>query len=485
MIASARTAIQRAMPDGADPSVSRPAIEAATAILATEGARVAAPWPLKLVVATMFLPEGLSFFLFDLRLTATRVILLLFTPVLVMRAGRHLTSGGYRFVISDLLVPAAGVWMFLAPTQIVGADLALRHSGPIALEFCIAYLATRTLLVEQGQALSLATMLCGVIAIIALLGLLDPLTGTYAVRKLVGSLTGHWRMCDGPGCFRYGLLRATGALEQTILYALACGIGLLLALGAEIRWRRSTILACTLGLIFSFSAGPALGVVFGFGLLFYDRVVAGFDRRWSALALLAVVGLGLLFALELFAGRLHHPPFHLRPGFGLLPTVRLACCRHRESCNRRGSGSVSQTGTRWPGRTDCRPLSTRCGWSRRSPSASRALRLSGSAMLGSVSFPTTGASPTLTAAEARLATTLGILILVVIFVGFTVHLWGSDWILCGLLAGISAHLTEQGRDEVAARYRVAGAETTLSPQSRSREGAECAASGAHDCTQRS
>ena len=433
-----------AMPDGADPSVPRPAIEAATSAVAPEGAGVAAPWPLKLIVATMFLPEGLSFFLFDLRLTATRVILLLLTPVLVMRAGRHLTSGGYRFVVSDLLVPIAGVWMFLAPTQIVGADLALRHSGPIALEFCIAYLAARTLLDRHGQALSIATMLCGVIAIIALLGLLDPMTGTYVVRKLVGSLTGHWRMCDGPGCYRYGLLRATGALEQTILYALACGIGLLFALGAEIRWRRSTIAACILGLIFSFSAGPALGVVFGFGLLFYDRVVAGFDQRWPALALLAVAGLGLLFAVSSSPAGfiIRHFTFDPDSGYYRLYVWHVAGARILQS-PWFGVGFSDWDQVAWAHglSTSVDSLWLVSALTFGIPGAA----LIGFAMLGSVSFPTTRTASTLRAAEARLATTLGIVILVVIFVGFTVHLWGSDWILCSLLAGISAHLAERGR----------------------------------------
>jgi hypothetical protein len=432
------------MPGRVDTPAFRSAIEAGDATLETEGAGIAAPWSLKLVVATTFLPEGLSFFLFDLRLTATRVILLLLTPVLVMRAGQLLASGRYRFVLSDLLVPLAGVWMFLAPAQVVGTDLALRHSGPIALEFCIAYLATRILLAEHGQALSLATTLCGVITIVALLGLLDPLTGTYVVRQLVGSLTGHWRLCDGPGCFRYGLLRATGPMEQTILYALACGIGLLLASGAEIRWRRLTIVLCTLGLIFSFSAGPALGVVFGFGLLLYDRILAGLDRRWSALALTAAVGLGLLFTLNSSPSGfiIRHFTFEPDSGYYRLYVWHVAGARILQSpWFGVGFSDWDQVASALGLSTSVDSLWLVSGLTFGIPGSA----LIALAMLGSVSFPISEAAPGLPFAEAKLARTLSILIFVVVFVGFTVHLWGSDWILCGLLAGTSAHLAELGR----------------------------------------
>jgi hypothetical protein len=39
---------------------------------------------------------------------------------------------------------------------------------------------------------------------------------------------------------------------------------------------------------------------------------------------------------------------------------------------------------------------------------------------------------------------LGVVMAVIIFTGFTVHFWGSMWILVGLLTGLRAHLGELG-----------------------------------------
>jgi hypothetical protein len=54
-------------------------------------------------------------------------------------------------------------------------------------------------------------------------------------------------------------------------------------------------------------------------------------------------------------------------------------------------------------------------------------------------------SALLTMEETKLGTGLGILIFIIVYVGFTVHFYGNAWILIPLLAGIRAHLGELGR----------------------------------------
>ena len=50
----------------------------------------------------------------------------------------------------------------------------------------------------------------------------------------------------------------------------------------------------------------------------------------------------------------------------------------------------------------------------------------------------------LTPVEAKLAVTLSILLFLIAYISFTVHLWGTSWILTGLLIGTKAHLSELG-----------------------------------------
>jgi TRAP-type mannitol/chloroaromatic compound transport system permease large subunit len=71
--------------------------------------------------------------------------------------------------------------------------------------------------------------------------------------------------------------------------------------------------------------------------------------------------------------------------------------------------------------------------------------LLGLSLVSAASLPTNSPRVRLTTAESRLGTTLGILIFLIIFLGFTVHFFGAAWILIPVLVGIRAHLGELGR----------------------------------------
>jgi hypothetical protein len=258
---------------------------------------VAIPWALSLITITTFLPEGLSFYILGLRLTATRLIFLILTPLLLVRLVQRMAVGRYRFVFSDLFVPLAGFWMIYAPANVEGVLEALNHAGPIALEFCIGYLATRTLLSEHGQALSFANLLCRVIAIAALLALLDPLTGHYFLHDLASDLTGYARQ-QLPYDYRFGLLRAAGPVEHAILFGFVCMVGLLIAATVPIRLRSLMVVTCTLGAFSALSSAPLQGVLIGFGLIAYGRVLTRLPHKWLVLIGLGVAGIILIFSIS-------------------------------------------------------------------------------------------------------------------------------------------------------------------------------------------
>src|SRR5262249_39449722 len=113
----------------------------------------AAPVVLKLIVLSILLPDEVGFYLEGLWFSVARVVLLMLTPVLLVRFGRMVFAGQYRFVLSDLFVLLTGTWMFVALAIIDGMQESLIHAGPLALEFCIGYMTTRVLLSRHGQAL--------------------------------------------------------------------------------------------------------------------------------------------------------------------------------------------------------------------------------------------------------------------------------------------------------------------------------------------
>jgi hypothetical protein len=394
------------------------------------------PLPLKVVLVLLFLPQELSLFLGDLRLTPERLILLLLTPIVVMRLAQKIAAGQYRFIASDLFVFMAAIWMFLGPTIIGDFGEALRHSGPVALEYLISYLATRTLLEKRGQALAFVSWLCIVISIVAIDGLVDTATGKYATRELLGQVTGYTDLSYAFDLYRFGLLRATGPVEHPILLGFDCAVGLLVAFAANIALRWFSIVFCTVGVLIAFSSAAQQSVFMGLGLMAYGRLLVAVRGRWVLLIGSVAICIGGLFLLvgspfvtlikataldpstgyyRLYIWNSLGPIILDRPYFGIPPELSAQVYK----------GTVDSL---WL------VLSLLYGI----PCAV----LTGLAMITACSSVERGGNRLLTREEARLAMVLSIVIFLAIFGGFTVHFWGSTWILIGLLVGLRAHLGE-------------------------------------------
>ena len=412
--------------------------------------KVTAPAALKVIVFSLFLPQELSFNLLGLRLTVTRLILLVLTPGLLMRVGRMLATGRYRFVLSDLFVPLAGLWMMMGPSNLVGIEAALNHGGPIALEFCIGYMATRTLPSGHGQALSFADLLCCGIAIVGLLGVLDTLTNHYFLRDLASHLTGYTTpsVAQGVDDHRFGLLRAMSTLEHPILFGIACAIGLLIATSVPLPRRRFAMFGCAFGALLSLSSAPLQGMVCGYGLLLYNRLFSGVRLRWAGLIGLATTGIIMLFTFVEAPLDFVLRHFIFDPATGWFRTyIWQMGVQALMQSPWVGFGFEVPEYYKIPGTVDSVWLESALTFG---IPGSLLIALS---IIGATLPRTNDPRVQLTPAESKLFTMLGILTFLIVFWGFTVHFWGAVWILIALLTGLRAHLNELSRIGVRAEGR--------------------------------
>jgi len=399
------------------------------------------PLVLTLVGLTVFLPVELSFYIVGLRLTATRLIFLVITPFLIVRFVQKTRTGRYRFVFSDLLVILTGFWLIYAPANIDGLSMALNHAGPDVLEFCAGYMTTRIVLDRHYEALGFVGLICRAIAVVALLGLIDPLTGSYAIHNLARQFTGFIGsdLRNWSDSYRMGLLRAAGPIEHPILYAFLCAIGLLVAVGVQIPARKFVIGSCGLGMIFAFSSAPLQCGLLGLGLVLYSRVVAGAPWRWVVLfGAGAAAGATAFFISDSPVGFIiSHLTFDPSSGYYRYWTWdRVIFYVTQSPWFGLGYGAPPDEinhsiDSLWL------VLSIHSGY----PGAI----LTAFSLVGAVSLPTSGRGVELTPDETKLGTVLGILIFITIYFGFTVDLWGSTWILTGILTGMRAHLGELGQ----------------------------------------
>jgi hypothetical protein len=402
--------------------------------------RAAFPLVLRLIALTIFLPEELSFYVFGMRLTLLRTIFIIITPIVVVRFCQMLVDRHKRVVAPDAFVPMTAAWLLVGYASVDGLGDALAHMGPIILEFSIGYLAARTLLTEHGQCLSFVEVLCHAIAVVALLGLLDPLTNHWLIHDLARESTGYSSKLNTgwADAYRLGLLRAMGPIEHPILFGVTCAVGLLLAVTSQIRARLLTILSCSSGLFFSFSAAPIQAAVIGLALLFYDRMLLGVRMRWRALIFPCAIGLLVTWMLT------------NSPVSFIFEKIMFNQGSYWSRVYEWQTVGAVLVQSPWFGIAD--------HWSEIAPKIDAfqsvdslwlvtaltggipAAILLGLSAIGATYSSVTGPKADLMSEESKLATTLSILLFLLAFLGFTVHFWGSTWILFGILIGVRANL---------------------------------------------
>ncbi|HZS55740.1 MAG TPA: hypothetical protein VFA65_15160 [Bryobacteraceae bacterium] len=332
--------------------------------------------------------------------------------------------------------------MILAPANVDGLLPALNHAGPDALEFSGAYFISRMLLSERGHALSFANLLCKVIAVVALIGALDPIFGRYVIHDLAQQLTGYVSPAartEWSDAYRMGLLRASGPIEHPIWFGFICGIGLLLAASIPIQRRLFVIGSCSIGVMLSLSSAPIQCTLLGLGLLTYDRMFYRFQIRW---ALILGISGAVVFAVYLITNSpigfiISHFTFDPSTGYYRVWTWATVTPYIAQSpWFGLGFGTLPDELNHsidelWL------VLGIHYGWP--------------GAILVALSITFAAAVPTrrpyldLTENERKLGTTLGIISFLTLFFACTVDILGILWTLTGLFAGVSAHLGELGR----------------------------------------
>jgi hypothetical protein len=424
----------------ANSAPGRPFVRHTNETLMRGAGAVKIPLSLTLIAISIVLPEELSFYIFGLRLTAARLLFIVLAPLIVIRLSQRIAAGRYHFLISDFFVVLSGFWLVYAPANILGFTDALNHAGPIALEFCIGYLATRVLLTEHGQALEFINLFCLLIAVMGLLAVLDSLTNRFVIHELASAITGYHKSWQID--YRFGLLRAAGPFEHPIFLGMLSAIGLIIASFVDIRSRRMTIVGCSIGVIFAFSSGPYQCVLIGFSLLTYNRILNGLSSRWYILLGISSIALTSLYLSGLSPIRLviQYLIYDPESGYYRYWTWQMVSAAVEQSpLYGLGPGpypdylEINHTiDSLWL------VLSLWHGL----PGAI----LVGISLIAATALPVCSPRFQLSPMERKLGVALGVIIFIILFTAIETDFWGSTWIASAVLTGVKAHLSELGRN---------------------------------------
>lgn len=405
---------------------------------------------LKIFMIALFLPEGLSFFIGDFRLSVERVLVFVLSIIAISRMTRRLKSNQLVSIPSDTIALIAGIWMMLAATLTDGFA-GLKGSGIEALEFVGTYYIFRYMLGSLDSSVRIARFSCKLVVIVAAIALLDPLNDKLFTYELIKSITGYVKpsyeaalAVHAEALYRDGAIRAMGPLEHSILLGAVCVWFGTLALKTFPRelfgW--SIAVVALIGTLFSQARGPLLGYIIAFALLAYNLATPGFTARWNLAGLIAGVVLVTIFT---FSGS----PFATLVRLG---GISAESGWYRQAIWDTALPVVLQSplfgiglsdNWNWQVHGGLVSASVDAFWLK----AAMMYGIPGSTLIlltvvsafwkGSVAR-----SPVLSREEQRLSEALGIVITTAIFLGFIVHYWGTCWILLGAFAGMRANLAE-------------------------------------------
>lgn len=406
---------------------------------------------LKVLIIAIFLPEGLSFFIGDYRFSPARAFLIIVSLVVLARVSRRASMPRSVCVPSDIIAPLAGLWMVVAAIATDGITSGFKGGIAQALEFSGTYYAFRYLLGPIDSSVRLVAFLSKIIVLVVLIALLDPLSGQLFTYEFVKGLTGYVKMAyetakasHSEAIYRDGLVRAMGPLEHSILFGTVCAWFGALALftfpGRLLRWTVATV--AIVGLWFSQSRGPLLGLVIACALAALYAATRQFGARWKVLGLLVALAVTTIF---LFSGS---PIATLMTVGGLSPE---AAWYRQAVWNAAlplvwgspffGIGLTED----WDWQVNGALIGTSVDafWLRTAMmfgipgSLFIFLTMAGAFWLGPIDN-----ADNLSREERLLSVALGVVVTVATFLGFTVHFWGVCWILLGAFPGIRANLAE-------------------------------------------
>jgi O-Antigen ligase len=405
---------------------------------------------LRLLLVAIFLPEGLSFFVGDFRLSVARVLIFVSSIVAISRLSERANTGDLVCVPSDILASLTGIWMILAATVTDGLT-GLKGAGIEAVEFTGAYLTFRYLLGPVDSSVRLVRFSCKLLVVIVAVALLDPLYDKLFTYEFVKGITGYVKSGYESGLalkaetfYRDGLIRAMGPMEHSILFGSVCvwfGTVAFVTFRSQIfGWVIAAV--AFIGVWFSQAKGPLLVYLIAFALAILYFSTPRFTARWKLVGLCVTAVLLTVFTfsnspvatLIRLSGVSPEAAWYRQAIWEVGGPVVLGSPIFGIGLN--GDWGWQAHGALVSGSVDAFWLAAAMMYGIPG-SALTCLTLAGACWLGSIDK-----SRHLTPEEGRLSVALGIVITSIVFLGFMVHFWGICSILIAVFAGIRANLAE-------------------------------------------
>jgi hypothetical protein len=258
-----------------------------------EGAHPLAAW---LALIGLILPAAeMQIFIAGTKFTAGRIgVILLFIPALLM-----LCKSGRRLQLSDLFALATAAWSIGAAFYIGGLSSLVSASAETIELFC-GYIAARGFFYGPAATSTFIKSLKFFAVTAIILAVADTISGRWIAHDAAAALFNTTAL--GP-VYRGNMIRATSTLDHPILFGTFCSFVAAPLLYTEQSMPRRIFYVglCFLGCVLSQSSAALMCISLVLGAYTYDRLMRRYSWRWTAFWLVVVSFISAVFLVS------HHP----------------------------------------------------------------------------------------------------------------------------------------------------------------------------------
>lgn len=247
--------------------------------------------PLVLLTLSLFAPSQIYIDIGSFRLSAYRIVLFLIFPFVVSK----LLAGQVKLKIYDVTIFLAALWMMIAIGVNHDFIRALESGGIIAFELVFGYLTARVFLRDRVAIAAFVNLLLLCMMATSVVLLMEIAVGRRLIYEVTAWLTGNTLVLT-ESAYRFGSVRAGGPFAHPIhagvFTMLMVAFAILTSTGIAKRIFRVGLIAA--GTIATLSSAPLIGAVLQFGLVTYHymcgrlRILNSWKLFFLALATLFV-----------------------------------------------------------------------------------------------------------------------------------------------------------------------------------------------------
>ena len=390
-----------------------------------------------LLVLSLVIPPAITLPMQSPKITTARMILLLTLIPALLTLVRGVGNGTRHLRFSDYAMVVCCIWMFVAYTVTVGFAVAVVSANLIIMELMGGYILARAYFCSRAGIQAVVRALTVAVVFTVGVAVVDHFLHQNWLNDTVSRAFG---VTPIETQYRNGVLRAMSTSEHAILFGTFC------VMAAGVLWfgRTSTsgglirLAICALGCFLAMSSAPLLALMVLVAAILYDKLLRAYPWRWK---LFAFGFFGIIAALCVVSS---HPIETLLTHLTLEPQTafyRLLIWEYAgaEVLNAPLFGIGTRDWARMPGMVG----SVDSMWL----SQALSFGIPASLMLGVALISATWQSNRRLVSDPyldQLRTGLTIVLMLTIFIGFTVHFWGTMMTFLGLIIGLRTTIEEIG-----------------------------------------